>query len=219
MVESIGDITRRTIPADRDIWREVAKKAADSSELDKAEFCSLIRGTYKVIGKRAPDNETLQVLFFALHDLSIGELTTAIQRFIRERSSEWLTPQLLRELSGVQQEAETAASDAWVTALEAVKYFGSYSSPDFADPYIASVIQSLGGWVEFCGMNPDELRRFVRARFLTTYKSMLTRRPIDATLQNLTDQTNAAQGTQDIAQERQLRITQRQEQRRIGDAK
>lgn len=215
MVKPIREIVRQTLPADRDIWREVAKKAAENSELDKSEFCTLIRGTFKVIGRRAPDNETLQVMFFALHDLTIHDLTTAINRFVRDHSKEWLTPQLLRELSGVQQEADSAASDAWVTAIEAVKRFGSYESPNFTDPYIASVILSLGGWVEFCGMNPDELRRFVRARFLTTYKSIRTRQPIDTPMKNLTDQSNAAQGTQAVADERQAAIELRQQQRFI----
>lgn len=140
--------------------------------MDKHAFAELLNGLWAGCGRtQKPDQTTLRVWYFCLHDLTELQLANAIARYLVERSSEYLTVQLIRELSGVQQTKQEPALEAWNEALQAVRIAGGYQSPVFSNPITSHVIQSLGGWVWFCDQRPDNLRDWVRARFLKTYES------------------------------------------------
>lgn len=150
-----------------DVWENIAGAVHG---MDRSVFAEMLNGLWVACGRREyPDKTVLRVWYFCLHDLTEAQFAHGIMRYLTERSSEFLTVQIIRELSGVQQQSEVAAIDAWDAAIHAVRLVGSYQIPEFSDPVISRVIESVGGWVWFCGQSPEELRKFVRARFLKTY--------------------------------------------------
>lgn len=176
MVEAIGSLVRSRRQTGNRISKTVDnvwKRLADGVDgIDKATFTDLMNGLWEGCGRTTKPNETtLRVWYFCLHDLTERQIAHAIMRYLTERSSEYLSVQLLRELSGIQSSREAAACDAWVTAVDAVRIVGSYAIPVFLDPVISHVIANLGGWEWLCGQSPEQLRKFERTRFLKTYEA------------------------------------------------
>jgi hypothetical protein len=155
------------------VWQEAARGAASQpGAMDPATFTAFIRGVYRTrYGKDLGDVE-VSVWYFTLRRLSMEQFICGIDRYNWERSKEPLTPQLIIELSGAVETRENAALMAWDEAIEAVRIVGSYRSPAFTHPTTSHVIQSLGGWDWFCGQSPEDLRNWVRQRFLKTFESL-----------------------------------------------
>lgn len=189
-----------------DVWENIAG-AVDG--MDRATFAEMLNGLWVGCGRREyPDKTVLRVWYFCLHDLTESQFAHGIMRYLTERSSEFLTVQIIRELSGVQQQAEVAAIEAWDAAINAVRIAGSYQSPSFSDPVISRVIESVGGWVWFCGQSPEDLRKFVRARFLKTYDAFAksgTREPVK--LLSLIDMTGGRSEVVKIGHAKHQRLT------------
>lgn len=101
--------------------------------------------------------------------LTDDEFTVAIQRAIRETVF-MPSPKELRELAGEEQ-VETRAIHAWATVLRSIGAHGAYQSVDFG-PLVNSVIRSMGGWVELCSRDSDDLREWGRKEFEQTYRRL-----------------------------------------------
>lgn len=162
--------TGRTIS---DVWERAADSVSGTTPERKRAFSQLMNGLWAGCGRTVmPDETTLRVWYYCLHDLTEQQLSRGIMRYLTERSREYLTVQLIRELSGIQLPAEEAGIIAWDLAIEAIRIAGGYKVPEFDDPAISQTINNLGGWVWFCDQNPERLRNFVRAQFLKTYGSI-----------------------------------------------
>lgn len=150
-----------------DVWQR-AVRSVDG--MDLTVFGELLTGLWSGCGRKdPPDKTTMRVWYYCLHDLTEQQMAHAVMTYLTTRSKEFLTVQLIRELSGIQQAKELAAMEGWDLAIEAVRIAGSYAVPKFQDPVISNVIQNLGGWTWFCDQHPEQLRGFVRARFLKAY--------------------------------------------------
>ena len=151
------------------VWEQAANTA---NGMDKTLFVELMNGLWSGMGRNTmPDKTTLRVWYLCLHQLTVEQFGTAIRRYLTERSAEFVNVQLILELSGAKQSAEEAALLAWDVAIRAIRLVGSYAVPEFDDPAISRTIESLGGWEEFCGQNPEQLRKFVRSRFLKAHET------------------------------------------------
>lgn len=187
------------------VWETAANGV---SGMDRRSFVELMNGLWAGMGRTTmPDQITLRVWYLCLHDLTVQQFGRAIQRYLTERSSEFVNVQLIRELSGIAVSAEAAAILAWDSVIEAIRVFGSYRVPQFADHVTSHVINHLGGWVEICGTEPGELRKWTRQHFVKSYKSLAAivtephklkclihdaPRPTVAQIQNRADQTRKA---------------------------
>lgn len=141
--------------------------------MDRGAFVELMNGLWSGMGRTTmPDATTLRVWYLCLSDLTVQQFGRAVQRYLTERSKEFVNVQLIRELSGAQETNDAKAVEAWGLALESIRIVGAYARPAFDDPVISQTIANLGGWVAFCDSDPDELRQFTRARFLKTYESL-----------------------------------------------
>lgn len=170
------------------VWQQAARGAANQPRaMDPATFIALLRGVYKTRYGKDMDDVSVSVWYFTLRRLTMEQFLHAVDRYNWERSKEQLTPQLIIELSGAVETRENAALMAWDEAIEAVRVVGSYRSPEFSHPTTSHVIKSLGGWDWFCGQDPDQLRDWVRQRFLKTFEvlSSSTRTQEPARLTNL----------------------------------
>jgi len=155
------------------VWQEAARNAAGQpGAMDPATFTALLRGVYKTRYGKEMDDVSVSVWYFTLRRLTMQQFLHAVDRYNWERSKEQLTPQLIIELSGAVETRANEALTAWDEAIEAVRIVGSYRSPAFSHATTSHVIQSLGGWDWFCGQSPEDLRNWVRQRFLKTFESL-----------------------------------------------
>jgi hypothetical protein len=170
------------------VWQEAARGAASQpGAMDPGTFTALLRGVYKTRYGKDMDDVSVSVWYFTLRRLTMQQFLHAVDRYNWERSKENLTPQLIIELSGAVETRENEALKAWDEAIDAVRIVGSYRSPAFTHHVTSHVIQNLGGWDWFCGQKPEELRNWIRQRFLKTFEalSMSTAIQEPARLQNL----------------------------------
>jgi hypothetical protein len=152
------------------VWQQAARKAADAGAMDPATFTALLRGVYRTRYGKDLDDVSVSVWYFTLRRLTMEQFLCGIDRYNYERSKEQLTPQLIIELSGAVETRESAALEAWQEAIDAVRVVGSYRSPVFTNTATSHVIESLGGWDWFCDQSPEQLREWVRGRFLKTFE-------------------------------------------------
>lgn len=136
--------------------------------MDRVRFTTLLQAL--CAAKRVEATEALQLGYWlGCQGLSDDDFTKAIERALRE-SNFMPSPHELRALAGEEQ-IETKAIHAWATVLRSIGAVGSYQSVDFG-PLVNAVIRSMGGWVELCGRDSEELREWGRKDFESTYKRL-----------------------------------------------
>ena len=162
-----------------------------------------------------PDKTTLRVWYLCLIDLTVQQFAVAVQRYLTSHSKEFVTVQLIRELSGAQEACESAGIDGWEQVLREIKRVGAYRTPEFSDKRTAATIRHLGGWVAICDKQPDELHKWTRQTFLKTFNAMPAR--AESRLTNLIEQENARTGMTEAAAEVMARIEYRQQEYLICD--
>ena len=182
----ISNLTRKTFSVDE----AIRAAANECGKMDQQTFGELLFHLYAMTGrKEMPGPRVVRGWYIALRDLDEAAFMRGIDRYIREKSRDYLSPQLIIELSGVQATSEAAALEAWTLAVEAIRIVGGYARPSFSDPLVSQTIASLGGWVAFCDTEPETLRNFTRARFLKTYEALASdgRKKYPARLVSLID--------------------------------
>lgn len=184
------------------IWEAAGNSATG---MDKAAFCELMNGLWAGMGRTVmPDKTTLRVWYLCLHDLTEAQFGRGIQRYLTERSDEFVNVKLIRELSGIQAAGDTLAIDAWDDVVNQIKLVGGYQTPRFRDLRTTAVVQHLGGWIRICDTKPDELHKWTRQNFLKAFAAMPA--TAEARLTNLIEQENARTGRVQAAEEVQRKI-------------
>lgn len=133
--------------------------------MDKPKFLTLLQALCAT--KRVEATAALQLGYWiGCNDLTDEQFRQAATRAVRE--CEFMpSPNELRRLAGEDQ-VEAMATHAWTQVLKAISAVGSYQSVDFG-PLVNAVVRSMGGWVELCGTDGDELRKWGRKDFEATY--------------------------------------------------
>ncbi|MFM7007823.1 MAG: DUF6475 domain-containing protein [Betaproteobacteria bacterium] len=184
------------------IW-EAAGNSANG--MNKAAFVELMNGLWAGMGRAVmPDKITLRVWYLCLHDLTEAQFGRGIQRYLQERSDEFVSVKIIRELSGVQATGETQAIAAWDDVVREINRVGAYQTPRFRDVRTTAVIQHLGGWIRVCDTKPDELHKWTRQHFLRTFAAMPA--TAAARLTNLVETENARTGQTEAAETVQRKI-------------
>jgi hypothetical protein len=177
----------------KSLWRDAARAVADGMNRDT--FIALMYGLWEGMGRKAPPTSMqIHVWYSCLSDLTEAEFANAVREYLTTRSGEYISIQVIRELSGVQLNRQAAAIAAFDAAVAAIASVGSYATPQFEDPTIPAVIRHFGGWVHFCAKPTDELNRFIRPQFIKAYDSMNSNTSATASLTNLCDIENSRTG-------------------------
>jgi len=136
--------------------------------MDPVRFDTLMRAL--CAAKRAEATEALLMGYWmGCKGIPDDEFTKSIERALQETDG-MPSPHQLRMLAGEEQ-VETKAIRAWATVLRSIGAVGSYQSVDFG-PLVNAVIRAMGGWVELCGRDSEELREWGRKDFEATYKRL-----------------------------------------------
>lgn len=192
------------------VWEEAANGV---SGMDRNAFVELMNGLWSGMGRTVmPDKTTLRVWYLCLADLTVAQFGRAVQRYLTERSDEFVNVKIIRELSGIETSGDTQAIDAWDDVVSEIKRVGGYQTPRFRDVRTTAVVQHLGGWIRMCDTKPDELHKWMRQNFLRAFAAMPATALVRLT--NLIEIENARTGQvaaaeviqQRIEQSRQLRI-------------
>ena len=109
--------------------------------------------------------QTAQVYEEFLQDLDYDKANAAVRRLVT-------TARFMPAIAEIREACVESAhgqvrpgGDAWGDVLAAVRKFGIYRTPQFADPVVARAVQSLG-WGEICN---SENQAADRARFIELY--------------------------------------------------
>lgn len=136
--------------------------------MDRDRFTMLMQAL--CAAKRVEATEALLMGYWiGCQGLTDGDFSKAIERALRE-SNFMPSAHELRGLAGEEQ-IETKAIHAWATVLRSISAVGSYQSVDFG-PLVNAVVRAMGGWVELCGRDGEELREWGRKDFEATYKRL-----------------------------------------------
>jgi hypothetical protein len=136
--------------------------------MDRARFATLMKAL--CAAKRIEATEALLMGYWiGCQGLTDEAFAQAIGRSLRE-TDKMPSPHELRRLGGEEQ-AETRAIHAWATVLRSISTVGAYQSVDFG-PLVNAVVRAMGGWVELCGRNGENLREWGRKDFEATYRRL-----------------------------------------------
>lgn len=162
--------------------------------MDRDRFTTLLQAL--CASKRVEATEALLMGYWiGCQGLTDEQFSQAIERALRE-SNFMPSPHELRGLAGEEQ-VETRAIHAWATVLRSIGAVGSYQSVDFG-PLVNAVVRAMGGWVELCGRDGDELREWGRKDFEATYKRLASSQylaEMGEHLAGICERTNKALGT------------------------
>lgn len=81
---------------------------------------------------------------------------------------------ILNEIIGTDDDN---ALQAWDQVKTAMRLHGAYESILFEDGRIGAIIESFGGWPQFCMLKESEIDTFKRNEFMKLYKNLGHREP------------------------------------------
>ena len=102
--------------------------------------------------------------------------------------------ELLEIIRGTQ---EDRAMLAWLSVEKAIRGIGPYSSVQFEDPVIHSVIESLDGWPEFQNFTNAE-RQWKQREFVVRYRALSGKSEHPPYLPGITEADNSFRGYDDF---------------------
>lgn len=134
-----------------------------------AQIVALLLAAFPATGAQTKNlTATSQLYERMLADLDVDAATAAVERLIA-------TCKFLPTVAEIREAAMTVAcgekrpgGEAWGDVLQAVRRFGAYRTPVFADPLVERTVKALG-WQELC---LSENQAADRARFVQLYDQL-----------------------------------------------
>jgi Domain of unknown function (DUF6475) len=134
-------------------------------------FNKIWKGVIETYGKEPSDMATT-VAFSVLKRYDLHDIKRALTHHINDPDQGRFQPKpadIVRQLEG---DPESRSLQAWTKVEKAIGSVGPYESVVFDEPEIMRAIQDMGGWIELCKINNDELP-FKRNEFVTRYRGFL----------------------------------------------
>ena len=140
------------------------------------EFNNVFKRFIDYYGFEKLSKEKQEIYFLALKDLNKEEFQTGFIRIVKDR--EYTNFPSIAEIRKYslwlkEQDIETRIHIAKEKLKVAIKVYGAYQTVGFDDPNIHAVIDSLGGWLEVCTMNIEDLNKFITFEFKKVYRAYL----------------------------------------------
>jgi hypothetical protein len=135
------------------------------SEKDHKLRFAAIMESLGVVYQQQMSKELLKMYWLALQDVHLDQLEQAAAAHVA--TSQWFPKPC--DLRSANPEAD--AVRAWDSAIAAIHHHGMYRHVDFEDQVVNATIRHLGGWPEFCGMDPKD-ESWIRKEFVKTYQAL-----------------------------------------------
>ena len=117
----------------------------------------------------------IDVYWNVLKDFKYDEVEKAIDRCLANPQGRFL-PRPADIIAAMDTNPQKQALKAWDKAISAVRVHGAYESVAFDDALIHAVIESIGGWKEFCHSPKDRLA-FTSKDFQDRYRDYMVAKP------------------------------------------
>jgi hypothetical protein len=140
---------------------------------DKKQFFELIANVMAYYRQEATPF-TLQIFWEACKNFEFDQVQKALTRHATDPDHGQYPPKvadIVRALAGTKSDRSALA---WGKVYEAMKRVGQYQDLVFDDEIIHAVIQDLGGWVNVCRVNEDEIS-YLQHRFSESYRAYANR--------------------------------------------
>ena len=157
----------------------------DNSQIE--EFSQIWSAAFEVQGKVATDIG-VEMAFSALAKHSMLDVRRAVMTHISTSTFAPKPADINQLISG---DPESRKLKAWGVVESAIRRFGAYETVVFDDPAIMAAIDEMGGWIELCRVDDNELP-FRRNDFVKLYGGYLNRPPTEypKKLCGVVEQTN-----------------------------
>lgn len=110
---------------------------------DVQGFCKLIEGADKTMGAKPRDKDALMLMFNALRQYSLVEISAAVCKLLLESPYIVKAADIARVIGGTPSDRSALA---WQTFKRALFEHGSFDSVAFGDPAAHYTIIRMGGW-------------------------------------------------------------------------
>ena len=136
--------------------------------------------------------KTLKVWKQLLDDLTDEQFKEGILRICRDTKELYPNSNIVALIRDqIIDNVEERAFLLWNTVVKTMRTHGVYRSVKFDDPVIHSVIELMGGWIEFCHMQTD---KWMRKEFINVYKILSKRDKHPEYLKGIFEIENTANG-------------------------
>jgi len=164
------------------------------NQSDKQRFSEVLGGVHDFYGKEL-SKFAVAVWLQACESFDIEQITKAFSAHLMDPERGQFMPKpadLVRQLQGTRSDR---CLIAWGKVLDAIQRVGAYTSVCFDDGLIHAVIEDMGGWVQLCRGEIDDLP-FVQKRFCETYRAYSARGDVSypSQLAGECDAANALKG-------------------------
>jgi len=137
--------------------------------LDKIKFAKLMLGLGEIYDKQISEFMA-DIYYDVLKQYDYPAVEQAIRKVIAIHKYQTL-PKPAEIFEFLEYSQDDRALLAWLQVKEAISKAGYYQSVEFADPIISNIIMELGGWMELCCSQKDEMP-FIEKRFKDLYRLM-----------------------------------------------
>lgn len=138
------------------------------------------------------DKNTQNTWFIFLKDLPDEHFEYAIMKICREVREFYPTTNFVALVRDqLKIDITTKAMFAWESVIKTMGKSGTYSSVQFSDPVIHSVVEYMGGWQEFCQIPVDQ---WMRKNFIEAYAVMAQKNKHPKYLKGIFEIENIARG-------------------------
>jgi hypothetical protein len=139
----------------------------------KKELLDVLKGVYNFYGKDLSKFQ-IDVWVRACESFDVEQVSLACSTHLMDAEHGRFMPKpadIVRVLQGTNTDR---ALVAWGKVMDAAQRVGAYTSVCFDDGLIHAVIEDLGGWIELCRGDLDDLP-FVQRRFCEAYRAYSNR--------------------------------------------
>ncbi len=140
--------------------------------LNHNNFTQIMAGLCDLYNKK-PSEFMLDVYYEIFKDYDDKVFNDAIMNCVKSNKYNVL-PKPAEILEFLEGNKDDKALIAWMEATNTAQKCGYYETPEFKDHIISHCIKELGGWMEFCSFDKEQLP-FIEKRFMNFYRLFLKR--------------------------------------------
>lgn len=139
------------------------------NEQDKRAFKELVTNVMAFY-RQDTSPFALQVWWTACQPFSLEQVTKAMSAHAVDADRGQFAPKPADVVKALQGTKTDRARSAWGKVMDAMQRVGAYQTVCFDDPVIHAVVEDIGGWMNLCRSDFDQLS-FTEHRFCESYRA------------------------------------------------
>ncbi|MFV0575972.1 MAG: DUF6475 domain-containing protein [Vibrio sp.] len=144
---------------------------------DKHQFAEMLRMTAEMYSKPSPAAQLIKMYWAALEKYEISEVRSALNIHIQNPDVGQFFPKPADIIRNIDGTTESKAQLAWTQVQKAIGSVGGCNSVVFDDAIVHAVVDDMGGWVDLCLGDEEELV-FKQREFEKRYRAYMLTPPL-----------------------------------------